>query len=100
MKILTDRETGESRGIGFLTFETAEEAKKALTWDGTEIDGRWIGIKAMEPRPEGKGKGKGKGEGKGKGKGKGGKSEGPGEKPDGCTSVIITNLSFDCSEDQ
>merc|ERR1712129_417478 len=43
---------------------------------------------------DGKGKGKGK-DGKGKGKGKG-----PGEKPEGCTSLVVKFLSQDTTEDK
>merc|ERR1719265_1403656 len=66
-RILKDRETGESRGMGFVTFETNEKATEAATWDGSQMGKRWINIRVAEKREEGKGKGKGKGD-KGKGK--------------------------------
>merc|ERR1719240_1798598 len=99
-RVLTDRETGESRGMGFLTFENPEHAAKAVTWDGCEMEGRWLGIRLSEPK-EGKGEKGGKSKGKGKG-GKGGKGKvdsGPGEKPEGCTTVICGGLSYDTTED-
>nr|XP_040260366.1 28 kDa ribonucleoprotein, chloroplastic-like isoform X1 [Aegilops tauschii subsp. strangulata]XP_040260367.1 28 kDa ribonucleoprotein, chloroplastic-like isoform X1 [Aegilops tauschii subsp. strangulata] len=40
-EIIYDRETGESRGYGFLTMSTAEEAKKAVEmYNRREMDGR------------------------------------------------------------
>ncbi len=42
-RVLTDRETGRSRGFGFLTFPTEEEATKAIeAKNNTEIAGRQI----------------------------------------------------------
>lgn len=61
--IVTDRETGRSRGFGFVTFsddEAADTAKSAL--NGTEVDGRAINIdEARERRPRGGGGGFGGG---------------------------------------
>lgn len=52
-KIITDRETGRSRGFGFVEMiEGADEAIRAL--DGTEFDGRNLKVneaKPREPRP-------------------------------------------------
>ena len=42
-KVITDRDTGRSRGFGFVTFaeeSSASEAQSAL--HGTELDGRTI----------------------------------------------------------
>lgn len=44
-EIVTDRETGESRGYGFIVFSTDAEAaaaKKGL--NGTEVDGRKLRV--------------------------------------------------------
>jgi cold-inducible RNA-binding protein len=42
--IPTNRETGRPRGFAFITFETEDSAKKALTLDGHEVDGRKIRV--------------------------------------------------------
>lgn len=39
-----DRETGKSRGFGYVRFTTAEAVEKALLLNGTEIDGRAVNI--------------------------------------------------------
>lgn len=43
-KVIFDRDTGRSRGFGFVTFATQESAEKALKLDGTELDGRTIRV--------------------------------------------------------
>jgi nucleolin len=80
-KILTDRETGASKGMAFIDFEDTSATDEAVKKSGGELDGRWIfvdfsggpGFKGDGKKGDGKGKGK-DGKGKGKGKGKKGKS--------------------------
>ena len=56
-KVITDRETGRSRGFGFVTFVDAECAKKAIEeFDGVELDGRAIAVKIANQRREGGGR--------------------------------------------
>ena len=48
-KVITDRDTGRSRGFGFVTFESASSAKQAIAeLDGTELDGRTIRVNEAE----------------------------------------------------
>ncbi len=45
LKIITDYETGRSKGFGFVTFADAEEAALAITkFDGQELDGRRVKV--------------------------------------------------------
>jgi RNA recognition motif-containing protein len=68
--VVTDRETGRSRGFGFVEMATNEEAEKAIArLNGQEVDGRRLQVeKAKESgggarRPAGSGGGFGRGGG-------------------------------------
>ena len=60
-KVITDRDTGRSRGFGFVTFVEAADADKAIAeLDGQELDGRTIKVnEAQEKRPRSGGGGGG-----------------------------------------
>lgn len=48
--VVTDRDTGRSRGFGFVEMGTAEEAKAAVVaLNGTELDGRRIKVELARP---------------------------------------------------
>lgn len=50
-KVITDRDTGRSRGFGFVTYEASESARSALSeMNGTELDGRTIRVSEAEDR--------------------------------------------------
>ena len=50
-KVITDRETGRSRGFGFVTFVEGEAADTAISaMDGTELDGRTIRVNEAHDR--------------------------------------------------
>lgn len=69
--LVTDRETGRSRGFGFVTYAKDEDADKAIAeMNGKEIEGR--AIKVSEARPPGEGGGKRGGRGGGFGGRRGG----------------------------
>ena len=62
-KVITDRETGRSRGFGFVTFSAEEGANQAVAeMDGAQLDGRTIKVNEAEnqaPRAGGGGAGGG-----------------------------------------
>ena len=45
-KVITDRETGKSKGFGFVTFEDDNAAQTAMEMNGKEIDGRAVRVDA------------------------------------------------------
>ena len=64
-KIITDRQTGQPRGFGFVEMETKLEGQKAISMlNGKNIDGRTLTVN--EARPQQKG-GFGGGGGRGRG---------------------------------
>ncbi len=78
VQIVMDRETGRSRGFGFVTFANDEGATKAISeMDGTELDGRTIKVNEAEDKPARSGGGGGGGRG-GYGGGRGGRGGGGG----------------------
>jgi RNA recognition motif-containing protein len=70
-KVITDRDSGRSRGFGFVTFEDAEAADKAIAaMNDTDLDGRTIRVnEAQDKRRDGGGGGNRGGYGRGGGGG-------------------------------
>lgn len=53
-KIVKDRETGRSKGFGFVEMPNDEEANKAIAaLNETELDGRTIVVKPANPKGPG-----------------------------------------------
>ena len=51
VRVITDRETGRSRGFGFITFSDDANAAKAVSeMDGSNLDGRTIRVNEAEER--------------------------------------------------
>lgn len=51
--VLTDRETGKSRGFGFVTFTNDDEGDKAIeATDGVDFGGRNLNVNEARPREE------------------------------------------------
>ncbi|HEV7298804.1 MAG TPA: RNA-binding protein [Tepidisphaeraceae bacterium] len=75
-EIISDRETGRSKGFGFVQMGSDEEAQAAIAaFNGQEVDGRALTVneaKPREERPRGGGGGYGGGGGGGYGGGGGG----------------------------
>lgn len=77
-KIITDRETGRSRGFAFITFAEDQDANSAISsMDGTELDGRSLRVNEAQERSRGPGGGGG-GRGGGGGGYRGGGDRGRG----------------------
>jgi len=71
--IVTDRDTGRSRGFAFVEMATDEEAQAAVSaLNGTDFDGRTLRVDIAHDKPAGGGGGGGRG-GRGGGGGRGGR---------------------------
>jgi RNA recognition motif-containing protein len=52
-KVITDRDSGRSKGFGFVEMSSDEEAKKAIDeLNGKELDGRAVNVSEARPREE------------------------------------------------
>lgn len=52
-KVIKDRETGRSKGFGFVEMENDGEAQAAIDeLDGTEINGRTVKVNKARPKEE------------------------------------------------
>jgi cold-inducible RNA-binding protein len=62
--VISDRDTGRSRGFGFVTFDDDESADKAVAaLNGTELDGRTIKVDVAQAKQRSDGGGGGGGRG-------------------------------------
>ncbi len=60
VSILTDRDTGRSRGFGFVEMANSEEGEKAITsLNGSQVGGRTINVNEARPKTERAGEGRG-----------------------------------------
>ena len=48
--IIKDRETGRSKGFGFVEFQTKEDADKALELNGTDFEGQTLKVNLARPK--------------------------------------------------
>jgi RNA recognition motif-containing protein len=49
--VITDRETGRSKGFGFVEMPNDDEAQAAISaLEGSDLDGKTIAVKKAEPR--------------------------------------------------
>lgn len=52
-KVIMDRDTGRSKGFGFVEMANDDDGKKAIeALDGTDLDGRTIKVNEARPRPD------------------------------------------------
>lgn len=52
-RVITDRETGRSKGFGFVEFENDDDNQKAVDQlNGKELDGRTINVSLARPKED------------------------------------------------
>lgn len=51
-KVITDRDTGRSRGFGFVTIESDNVQDVIRNLDGQQVDGRAVRVNEAEERPQ------------------------------------------------
>ena len=62
VSIMTDRDTGRSRGFGFVEMASAEDGEKAIAaLNGSQVGGRTLNVNEARPKPERTGGGGGRG---------------------------------------
>jgi RNA recognition motif-containing protein len=77
-QVIMDRDTGRSKGFGFVEMSSDQEARAAISaLNGKEVDGRNLTVNEARPKEEGGGRGGG-GYGGGGGRGGGGGGRGGG----------------------
>jgi cold-inducible RNA-binding protein len=58
VNLVTDRDTGRSRGFAFVEMTNSEEADRAITaLNGANLDGRALNVNEARPKPQGGGGG-------------------------------------------
>jgi RNA recognition motif-containing protein len=78
-QVIVDRDTGRSKGFGFVEMESDQEARAAIgALNGKEVDGRTLTVNEARPREERGGGGGGRGGYGGGGGGRGGYGGGGG----------------------
>lgn len=50
--VIIDRDTGRSKGFGFVTFVNEADAQKALEMDGKEVEGKTLVVNIAKPRED------------------------------------------------
>jgi RNA recognition motif-containing protein len=69
VNLVTDRDTGRSRGFAFVEMSNADEADRAIAGlNGTNFEGRALNVNEARPKPQGGGGGRGNGGGGGFGR--------------------------------
>jgi len=72
-QVIMDRDTGRSKGFGFVEMGSDQEAQAAIqALNGTEVEGRTLTVNEARPKTEGGGRGGRGGYGGGGGGGRGG----------------------------
>ena len=56
-RVVTDRDTGQSKGFGFVEYSNDETARQAMTLNGTDFGGRALKVNEARPQNDGGGRG-------------------------------------------
>ncbi|KIO30901.1 hypothetical protein M407DRAFT_20023 [Tulasnella calospora MUT 4182] len=98
-RVIIQKDTGRSKGFGYVTFETAEAAKAALERNGQEIDGRPINVDLASPQSA---PGERSDRPPRRNSSDFGRGNGSPQKPTGpaTSTLFVGNLPFSASEDQ
>ncbi len=60
VNLITDRDTGQARGFGFVEMSVNADADRAIAaLNGQQLDGRALNVNEARPKPEGGGGGRG-----------------------------------------
>jgi len=94
VRIPTFEDSGKPRGMAFIQFKDQEAVNKALELDGSTHMDRYLKVNVSQPRaPKGDFGGRG-----GRGGKRGFEQRELSEKPEGCTTIFVGNLSYDVDE--
>ena len=50
VKVITGRDTGKSKGFGFVEYSDAEQAKQAMSLNGKDLGGRALTVNEARPK--------------------------------------------------
>jgi cold-inducible RNA-binding protein len=59
-RVITDRDSGQSKGFGFVEFSDDSQAKAAMSLNGTDFGGRNLTVNEARPKNDGHGGGSGR----------------------------------------
>jgi cold-inducible RNA-binding protein len=51
-RVITDRDSGQSKGFGFVEFSNDQQAREALSLDGTDFGGRALKVNEAKPKEQ------------------------------------------------
>merc|ERR1712129_519717 len=87
IRIVVNKDTGESRGMAFVDFGDEADVDEAIKLHGTELNGRCFTMDYAEPVEDG-----GENAEEGATRKAKNKLKGPAKKPEGCMSIALSGL--------